>query len=150
MAGRSQPALLSLLTPNHLRALAMRLLAFFHGFPPPIKPLTPRPTPSNLSTSATPILIRPSRGSLSRTSIGSEGSPRSAIGHVFSARLGELCVSALSFSAHCLSTFNCRLSAPSRHGFQRTSTLPPLIYGIIRPHRGSTYKSIRKRGGFSD
>jgi hypothetical protein len=44
-----------------------------------------------------------------------------------------------------LSTVDCQLS-PS----PRTSTLPPRIYGIIPPHRGSTRIPIRKRGGFSD
>ena len=32
----------------------------------------------------------------------------------------------------------------------RTSTLPPPNYGIIPPHRGTTYNPICARGGFSD
>jgi hypothetical protein len=32
----------------------------------------------------------------------------------------------------------------------RTPTLPPLIYGIIPPHRGNTSNPFRQRGGFSD
>jgi hypothetical protein len=83
-------------------------------------------------------------------------------GHLFSARLCELCVSALSFSALCLSTFDCRLLALSQSKGQlspspRTSTLPPRIYGIIPPHRGTPASRltkgripVRKRGGFSD
>jgi hypothetical protein len=68
-------------------------------------------------------------------------------GHVLSARLRELSASALSFSLLFLSTFNCRLST---FLLPRTSTLPPVNYGIIPPHRGSTRNPIRKRGGFSD
>jgi hypothetical protein len=32
----------------------------------------------------------------------------------------------------------------------RTSTLPPLIYGIIPPHRGNARIPVHKRGGFGD
>jgi hypothetical protein len=86
--------------------------------------------------------------------------------HAFSARLRELCVSALSFPSLFLSTLNCRLSTfpprplPSHESpvtASRTSTLPPPNYGIIPPHRGVSSSSlttgrnpIRKRGGFSD
>jgi hypothetical protein len=45
---------------------------------------------------------------------------------------------------HSLPTIHYSRSSP------RTSTLPPRIYGIIPPHRGSTRNPIRKRGGFSD
>jgi hypothetical protein len=51
--------------------------------------------------------------------------------------------------------FNAAFPLPTSHHplltvFQRTSTLPPLIYGIIPPHRGNASNSVRKRGGIGD
>jgi len=43
-------------------------------------------------------------------------------------------------------TAHSSLSTPS----ERTSTLPPVIYGIIPPHRGNTCNPLHKQGGFSD
>jgi hypothetical protein len=53
------------------------------------------------------------------------------------------------------SLFTTHCSLPTVHYslltvLPRTSTLPPPIYGIIPPHRGSTRNPIHKRGGFSD
>jgi hypothetical protein len=60
-------------------------------------------------------------------------------------------LSKLSTSQHFNAAFppftaHSSLSTPS----ERTSTLPPVIYGIIPPHSGTTCNPLHKRGGFSD
>jgi hypothetical protein len=76
-------------------------------------------------------------------------------GHILSARLRALSVSALSLPSLVLSTLNCRLLALSPSKGQplpspRTPTRPPPIYGIIPPHRGAIHNPFRAQGGFSD
>ena len=60
-------------------------------------------------------------------------------------------LSKLSTSQHFNAAFppftaHSSLSTPS----ERTSTIPPLIYGIIPPRSGNTCNPLHKRGGFSD
>ena len=63
-----------------------------------------------------------------------------------SARLSKL--SAFEHFNAAFPLFTAHYSLPTAS--HRTSTPPPLIYGIIPPHRDNTHNPLHNRGGFSD
>jgi hypothetical protein len=102
---------------------------------------------SNASTRPKPFLFFPHRVNIQRTETPASSIFSSVYLTVLWIPGGGVCRQApplLLTTHYSLLTIHYSRSSP------RTSTLPPRIYGIIPPHKGTNRNPICARGGFSD